>query len=560
MKNKVQLIVLAAAFLFAALLLFLWKSTGVDSNGSNTNFHSFNWDKKYGFQSKDPKGLYLFFSLLKFKHPKQKILEINSPNKFDSVLHEKKNATFLFIGDTVGLLNSELKQLLAKYNQGSTLFFSSNVLGANIEDTLLPFAREDIEFKGFAFSESTSYRFDGQESKFWSQYQTDTLAMEWNGYNLQNLPFGLTGNIDGLVKQNSLITFLRIKGSKSNVYFQTNPEPFMNYQMKTKDGFRHADFVLNSIPEENPVYYISTAQVKPLNLDEENNYDGEEEEQSLMELILNNRTLMNSMILVFLGATLFIIFRSKRRKVVIPIIQKQEGITQTFVQTVASIFLTKQNPYIVQQIQKKNFFDTVLRHYYVDLHRKNDPRDVEVLAEKTGYPLDKMQKLIKELRYENQAISNEYVRSISKLQHDFYRHCGIIGKEEIRASHIFEVNRNIWITSLILISGLTTTSLGLYLLINSKGSGVILWVIGFLLIAYGLLRIIFPHLKVEGEKVTYFNVLGIKNKDENTILKKVENTKIELEINGKEVFIPTWDTLNSDIAQLKRFIHQNKNL
>lgn len=563
MKNRAQIIVLAAAFVFAALLLFLWKSTGGSSDGSNANYHSFNWDKKFGFQSKDPKGFYLFFSLLKFKHPKQKIIEINSPNKFDSVLREKKKATFLFIGDTIGLLNSELELLLAKHNQGSTIFFSSNMLGSNIEDTLLPFKIEGIDFKGFDFSESISYQYNGQKSVFWSQYQTDTLAIEWKGFKDLYSPYSISGNtVYGLVKQNNLTTFLKVNNKEggSNLFFQTNPEPFFNYQMKSKDGFKHADFVLNFIPEKEPVYYISVAQVKPLNLDEENYFDEGEVEQSLLELILNNRTLMNSMLLIFLGATLFIIFRSKRRKVVIPIIQKQEEITQTFVQTVASIFLTKQNPYIVQQIQKKNFFDTILRYYYIDLHRKNDLRDVELLAEKTAYPIEKLQKLIQELRYENKAIGNDYVQSISKLQHDFYKHCGIIGKEELKASLDFEVSRNIWITSFVLISGLTTTILGLYLLAKSNGSGVILWVIGFLLISFGIIRIILPHLKINGEKVTYFNVLGLKSKQEEINLKKVEDSKIELTINGKVVFIPMWDTMRSDVAQLKRFIHQNKNV
>ncbi|MFY7944375.1 MAG: hypothetical protein ACOVNZ_07315, partial [Crocinitomicaceae bacterium] len=96
MRNKSQIVVLAATLILAAILLLIWRLGGNNAVDGARNY-SYNWEKKFDFQSKDPKGLYLFFSLVKFKNPQRPIYEINSPYKFDSVLRQDKNATFVFI-------------------------------------------------------------------------------------------------------------------------------------------------------------------------------------------------------------------------------------------------------------------------------------------------------------------------------------------------------------------------------------------------------------------------------------------------------------------------------
>lgn len=551
MKNRSQLIVLFSSLVLAVVLVLIWRM-GDDNGGSGGGNYSYNWDKKYDFESKDPKGLYLFFSLVKFNNPKRPIFDINSPRKFDSLLRKDKNATFVFIGDSIGLLDKELKLILDKWNQGSTIFFSSNELGSNITDTLFTFYD-----RGFYFNEFANYRFNGKNAKFYGRYQNDTIPIVWNGYREIQSTFG---QVDALVRQNNLNTLIRLKQNQSNVFIQTNPEPFTNYQLKQKDGFEHANFVIDQLPKNDPIYFVSLAQVHFCGEDEVLNEEESESKQSLLELILNNRILLNTMVLILLGAVLFVIFRSKRRRSIIPIIAKQQGVTKTFVETISSIFMSKQNPYSVLQIQRKNFYDTVLRYYYIDLQRNKDDNSLKLLAEKTGYPVEKIQRLLKELFYENQAIGNDYVQQISKLQHDFYRHCGIITNEVSKIKHEFEVSRNIWISTLIMIIGLTLTFLGLSLLVNSNGVGVVFWIMGFLTLAFGIVRLLVPHLKVNPTEITYYNVFGIRVKTLEPIILKSENTFVSLKLNGKEITIPHWDVIKNDLAILKRYIQQTKNL
>ncbi|MBM3184747.1 MAG: hypothetical protein FJZ67_00465, partial [Bacteroidetes bacterium] len=64
-----------ATLLLAAALVFIWRWGG-ENGGNGVKNYSYNWDKKFDFQSKDPKGLYLFFYLVKFKNPKRPIFDI----------------------------------------------------------------------------------------------------------------------------------------------------------------------------------------------------------------------------------------------------------------------------------------------------------------------------------------------------------------------------------------------------------------------------------------------------------------------------------------------------
>lgn len=551
MRNKSQIIVLVVTLILAAALVFIWR-LGIENGGDGVKNYSYDWNKKFDFQSKDPKGLYLFFSLIKFKNPKRPIYDINSPYKFDSLLRLKNNATFIFIGDSIGLLDKELKQLLDKSAKGSSILFSSNELGSNITDTLFSFYRT-----GFHFNEYAKYRFDGKNAIFYGRIQNDTIPIEWNGYKelVPNM-----GQLDELVRHQNLSTFVRLKQGKSDIFLQSNPEPFTNYQLKHKDGFEHANFVIDQLPKDAPIYFVSMAQVHFNSEDDATDDEGAEAEQNLLELILSNRILLNTMVIVLCGAILFVVFRSKRRRAIIPIIQKQQGVTKTFVETIASIFLNKQNPYSVLQIQRKNFYDTVMRYYYVDLQRNNELGTLNLLAEKTGYPLEKIQKLLKELRYENQAIGNDYIQQISKLQHDFYRHCGIIGREESFVKYEFEVNRNIWLSTAIMMFGLTLTFLGLSMLVNSNGVGVVFWLVGFLTLALGIIRVLVPHFKINKTEITYFNNLGRRVKTTETVKINFEKNFIELKINNKVLKVNNWDVMKNDLALLNRFIQQTKNV
>jgi hypothetical protein len=185
---------------------------------------------------------------------------------------------------------------------------------------------------------------------------------------------------------------------------------------------------------------------------------------------------------------------------------------------------------------------------------------IKSLAEKTNYDFNELNHLISHLDAENKEVGNDYIIKLAKLQHDFYKHCGIIEDKIETRVQSFEVSRNPWISSFFLTVGFLAFLTGLYLLTKSNAAGVIIWIAGFLLLAFGVLRFLRPHLSIQKESITYYNNFGFPTTFSFDKIKsmEVQQASIQIITKTKTITIPLFDTLKIDVSQLKRFIHLTK--
>jgi hypothetical protein len=164
-----------------------------------------------------------------------------------------------------------------------------------------------------------------------------------------------------------------------------------------KDGALHAKFILQAFPKDQNAYWLDFAQLTRSK--EEPNYDDfsddkKDRDESYLQFLFSNANLRIGMLLAFLGCILFLIFRSKRQRPVIPLKQKARNTSVEFSRTVASIFLSRQNPHGLLQLQKKNFYDLIVRYFFIDLNDTNSVRAIESLSQKANVPVDEIQKLL----------------------------------------------------------------------------------------------------------------------------------------------------------------------
>ena len=549
MNRKFQVISIGVALIIALALVFVLKWDSSSGNESEASFVSNNWTERYGLDSKHPYGLHLFFHLVKLKNPKQRIVQISTKYQYDSIIKLEEKATFYMIADTVGLMPKESERLQERLLEGSSLLLSSSLFSEKLLDTF------NVRLKpAFVFEKSVKFHFSADTIRFHSIFQNDTIYDEWYGFKevLNQSEFQLSH----LIRLQNLSSLLRLNLPKSTVLIHSNPTTLWNINTKSKNAFRYINFIINQLPTKQTIYFVDFARVQNR---------GEEEEQiepenNLMQLIYENRILLNSMMLLFFASLLFVIFRTKRRREIVPVIPQEVNITKAFAETIGSIYLNKQNPSSILALQRKNFFDTVYRYYYVDLSKKREETSIKSLAEKTNYDFNQLNHLINHLDVENKEVGNDYVIKLAKLQHDFYKHCGIIEDKIDNKIHQFEVSRNPWISSFFLTIGFLAFLTGLYLLTKSNASGVIIWITGFLLLAYGILRFLRPHLSIQKESITYYNNLGFPMTFSFDKLKAIEvqEASIQLLTKTKTLKIPLFDTLKIDVSQLKRFIHLTK--
>jgi hypothetical protein len=98
------------------------------------------------------------------------------------------------------------------------------------------------------------------------------------------------------------------------------------------------------------------------------------------------------------------------------------------------------------------------------------------------------------------------------------------------------------------------------MLVNSNGIGVLFWIIGFLILTFGIIRIVIPHFKIHQNEIVYFNHFGFRVKTSKPIKLSSEKHFFLAKIENKDLIIQHWDVMQNDIALLKRFIQQTKNL
>lgn len=549
MNKKFQFISIGVALIIALALVFVLKWDFGSEDQQSPSFVSNNWTERYGLDSKHPYGLHLFFHLVKLKNPKQRIVQISNKYQYDSIIKLEEKATFYMIADSIGLLPEESDLLQKRLLQGSSLLLSASIFN----DSLLNQFR--LQFTtGFVYETSVKFHFNSDKVRFYSIFQNDSIYDEWYGF--KEVSNQSQFQLAHLVRFQHLSSLLRLNLPKSTVLIHSNPTTLWNINAKSKNAFKYINFILNQLPTKQTIYFVDFARVQNMGEDEPQI----EPENNLMQLIFENRILLNSMMLLFFASLLFVIFRTKRRREIVPVIPQEVNITKAFAETIGSIYLNKQNPSSILALQRKNFFDTVYRYYYVDLSKKREESSIKSLAEKTNYDFNELNRLINHLDTENKEVGNDYIIKIAKLQHDFYKHCGIIEVKIDNKIHQFEVSRNPWISSFFLTVGFLAFLTGLYLLTKSNAAGVIVWITGFLLLAYGVLRFLRPHLSIQKESITYYNNFGFPTTFSFDKIKSMEIQQASIQIitKSKSVRIPLFDTLKIDVSQLKRFIHLTK--
>jgi hypothetical protein len=234
--------------------------------------------------------------------------------------------------------------------------------------------------------------------------------------------------------------------------------------------------------------------------------------------------------------------------------------TLAFTETITSIYYSKQSPYGLLQLQKKNFYTVLLKHFFVDLKRREGNRELRILSEKSNKPFEEIEAIVNQLEtQEVSAVNDETITEMAKRLRQFYKDVGIISERiETRVKQREMVfRRSLWVPGILLFLGLLFIVQGLYLLIQSQGIGIALIPLGIILCVLGSIRLRNPYLVVTDVDLIYYNPFGQKKSYRKGDIIRASATKngvlIQLQ-NDTKVLINYWDMSRFDREQFDRFI------
>ena len=553
MTNRAKIGLIAGVIVLVGLIALLFSAGGGGNKLNKKAFVSSNWVNKYGLLDKKPYGLYLFTSFTKAHiDSSNHVLVAHNYEIFDSLLNIDRSRTFFFTGNRFGRYSNEFDELLENVKEGSDLFLAYDAITDNIEEKI--FHQTDVKFD---YADRIKIYTKQKEYSMIHLYQNDTIARDWKGF----------GDIETFRPYRSLSSFMEIdnlieiKYGKGKIILCSTPNVFYNFQLKRKDGFHYSQFVLNHINKNQDIVFLEFGRLSE-------DYDDYEEtieegaDESYLRLLFSNRTLLKAMLLSLFTLLLYAVFRSKRVRPIVPYIDQKKDMTLAFAETITSIYFSKRDPYTLLQVQRRNFFTMVQKHFYLDLNRGDRENVMNSLAEKSNYDKRDLVELLELLETKTvSAVDEHYLAKVLSLQHEFYRRTGIISDKinDRTEKQKQSFQRSLLLPSTLIIAGVFIIIVGLYYLMNSYGGGIALWPVGIILIIIGNARLANPYLIVENDLWTTFSPFGRKRE-----FKKEEIIEIELLTSGvvihlhnqHKISINYWELSRFDKVHFKRFITQ----
>lgn len=494
--NKKVIIAGAVMLLFVVLLVYLF--SGEDTPGvSRKAFVSDKWDKEFLPDDKHPLGTALFREMVESHCDSAVFINDSLEDHLGDTL-----STYIFTGDKFSLYQNEFDSLLKQVEKGSNLFLSFHELSNNIHNQFFSSIYFDWHFEEKVIVHSSE-----QQKSFalYSIFQSDTTARVWK---LIPPSIIVDSNFMTLSYVMETPNFIRLKKGKGTIFLHTNPEMFFNYQLLTKDGFNHADFVISHIPESHTVKWLELGRMDadsgPDMLVEEEGNEGKKDD-SLLKFIFEKKGLMIAFLITILGLILYLIFRTKRYWPVVPFIPPSENKSLDFADTMTSIYKAQQSPYSVLLVMRANFRTMVNKQFFIDI-AKNE-KAVQLLTEKSGLEREQLERLVSMMENQRmQNVSHQYIEEVAKLQREFYLKTGIIKQkiyEKVEKKKI-EFKRGILISSIFILAGILFFLAGSLRLSMHNGVGAILLLLGIFQITAGAILMNGSFLVVDDNKLIYY--------------------------------------------------------
>ncbi|WP_417264872.1 hypothetical protein [Brumimicrobium sp.] len=475
-RNRMLYLIFAVVLVGALLVVFLnagSKSTPSTQQQHKKAFTSSNWKVDLALEDKNPYGLYAFRELAVADGRFTVFNDYSSYQLLDSITR-LDSSIMMYIGLEFMLTDEETDLLLQGIEYGSSFFLSSEKLPPYLLEKLF-----DENPLTFIPKKKAPHKINDQLYNMYYYYENDTLTEIWDMFHKHEL--------DAHTQIHSTIfgrpNFIEIPYGLGKIYLHLNPLVFTNVQVLKKEGKAYLKEVFSKIDQPH-IQWLSFAKYEPIEYDPSS---GEfEEDHSLLSELFKHPAFRWGFILAVFGLLLYLLFRSKRRRPIIPAKEDNKNTGFSYVDTLAGIYFNKNHGDKMLKIMRRNFYSAVYEHFYIDLAKREDHKALISLSKKSNVPLEEIDQLLKFLEATTK-VSDIYLGNTYKVQREFYFKSGIWNKEvrnKLASGPVTLYRQKSQAIGTIFL-GAFIILLGFIFLSLSLGVGVLFWPIGIVAIAIG---------------------------------------------------------------------------
>lgn len=420
--NKRFLLLMIILLLLIALTVFFM----ISNRGTR-----FSWSPNFKAANKDPYGTFVLSELLKNYFPGEGFKVLSDSIKGNLPTKPSDPSSYVFVGQELYLDSTDTQVLLSFVANGNTAFISSEAIPYDLMFYIYDECEEDYYWDGYSSIEDTAIQVNlsnpalstSKDFTFNYLYRNKIKEYYWN-YIDSSYFCGHDSSLIALGKMNdTLFNFAFIRYGKGVFYLHTIPLAFSNIQLLDKEKLQYADKVFSYLPEGKIYWdeYSKTAGALPPTDFRRNRALSKE---SPLQYVLSQPPLAWAWyVLVGIGL-LYLLFRTKRRQRIIPVIEANNNTSLEFLSTIARLYFL-QNDHKKLALHKMRLFQSFIRERYHLQGREMDEELIEKLTIKSDVSRELISKIM--LMYNNIKNSNMMTENtliqFHQLLDDFYKNC-----------------------------------------------------------------------------------------------------------------------------------------
>lgn len=393
--------IILGVIVVAGILLAAWAIQGGQQR--------FSWRETFKIKSKEPYGLYALYDLFK-DYPAVKELNTLTDSLAGQlpILEDGSFANYVFIGEGMYMREQDRDALLNFVEAGNTAFLAAKVLpydlmfylyydecdylpwdGLNVyvDSTIQlnfvhPKLRRDKDFS-FTYVQ----KFAGTPRQ-WQYFPSDYFCEKESAME----PLGLLAD--------TAVNMVRIPYGNGFFYLHSQPLLFTNYYLVKNDGRTYAEGAFSHL-NDGPIYWDEFSRVPERMAREQNNNFGSDprrlQGQGPLQYILEQPPLSWAWYTLVAMGLIFLLFRTRRRQRVIPVVYPPRNSSLQFVKTIGWLYYQKASHQQVA-IQAIKLLRTYVRERYGLKWRDDNPQFIQQLSARSGVELALVESIAKDVQ------------------------------------------------------------------------------------------------------------------------------------------------------------------
>ncbi len=361
-------------------------------------------DWNYSFSKKDkiPFGNSILFTELEQLYPKNQIKTTHSPIYNFLEDNAIENTNIIYINNEFKPDDLDLSKMMDIVRDGNNIFIAAVNFSNTLQDTL-----------GFKVKEDYSFELLKQDS-IQLNFVNPKLKSPWGYYYKKAYHKAFFEKYDTLqttvlgLGERAKTNFIKIKYGNGNVFINTNPLAFTNYNLLIGNNYEYAFKCLSYLPYSSVIWDEHYKQDDPISGSE-------------FRYILSQKALKYAWYILLFGVFTYMIFGVKRRQRIIPIITPPKNTTLIFIETIGRLYFKKKNHLDIAK-KKYTYFLEFLRSKYFINTSDNNSELLNKISEKCEVPLRTVEQLfnIAKKLEQSKSITEDDLEQFNKKIEFFY--------------------------------------------------------------------------------------------------------------------------------------------